>query len=268
MAYVCFIVDAFSRMIVGWTVASHMRTEMVLDALEMARHSPGARRLVGLATHSDAGSQGEFNRSSQHLDGGERWQPSKRHDGPRGRCAESSTRRGRPRRSDESSSSASGERSRGLPVHEIAAAGTTVLLTTQYLGEADQLAERIAVIDGGRIVAEGTSAQLKAKVGSGGLHVRVLDRGQRPEAQAVLGAALDTVVHLLPDPHALSARLPPEAEPTEVGALVCRAMTELSRAHVAVAELALGHASLDEAFLALTGRPGAGYSTDQENANQ
>jgi putative transposase len=57
MAYVCFIVDAFSRRIVGWRVASHMRTEMVLDALEMARLSRGARRLVGLITHSDAGSQ-------------------------------------------------------------------------------------------------------------------------------------------------------------------------------------------------------------------
>ena len=55
-AYVCFIVDAFSRMIVGWRVASHMRTEMVLDALEMARWSRGTR-LERLITHSDAGSQ-------------------------------------------------------------------------------------------------------------------------------------------------------------------------------------------------------------------
>ena len=70
MAYVCFIVDAFSRMIVGWTAASHMRTEMVLDALEMARRSRGSRRLVGLVTHSDAGSQGGINWSSQHLDHG------------------------------------------------------------------------------------------------------------------------------------------------------------------------------------------------------
>ena len=57
MAYVCFITDAFSRMIVGWRVAAHMRTDMVLDALEMARHSRRAGRLVGLVTHSDAGSQ-------------------------------------------------------------------------------------------------------------------------------------------------------------------------------------------------------------------
>ena len=83
MAYVCFIVDAFSRRIVGWRVASHMRTEMVLDALEMARRSRGNRRLAGLVAHSDAGSQAGFNRSSQHLvDGGARW----------GRCGSGSAR--------------------------------------------------------------------------------------------------------------------------------------------------------------------------------
>lgn len=68
MAYVCFIVDAFSRMIVGWRVASHMRTEMVLDALEMARRSRGAQRLVGLVTHSDAGSQFTSVRFTERLD--------------------------------------------------------------------------------------------------------------------------------------------------------------------------------------------------------
>jgi putative transposase len=68
MAYVCFIVDAFSRRIVGWRVAANMKTEMVLDALEMARACRGNHRLIGLVTHSDAGSQGGFNRSSQHLD--------------------------------------------------------------------------------------------------------------------------------------------------------------------------------------------------------
>jgi len=56
MAYVCFITDAFSRMIVGWRVTSHMRTSMVLDALEMARWRRGTR-LEGLVAHSDAGSQ-------------------------------------------------------------------------------------------------------------------------------------------------------------------------------------------------------------------
>jgi putative transposase len=68
MAYVCFIVDAFSRRIVGWRVASNMRTEMVLDALEMARRSRGSRRLIGLVTHSDAGSQFTSVRFTERLD--------------------------------------------------------------------------------------------------------------------------------------------------------------------------------------------------------
>ncbi len=68
MAYVCFIVDAFSRRIVGWRVASNMRTEMVLDALEMARRSRGGRRLIGLVTHSDAGSQFTSVRFTERLD--------------------------------------------------------------------------------------------------------------------------------------------------------------------------------------------------------
>lgn len=68
MAYVCFIVDAFSRRIVGWRVASNMKTEMVLDALEMARRSRGGRRLTGLITHSDAGSQFTSVRFTERLD--------------------------------------------------------------------------------------------------------------------------------------------------------------------------------------------------------
>lgn len=67
VAYVCFITDVFRRRIVGWRVAAHMRTDMVLDALEMARWQRGSD-FEELRCHSDAGSQGEFNRSSQHLD--------------------------------------------------------------------------------------------------------------------------------------------------------------------------------------------------------
>ena len=68
MAYVCFIVDAFSRMVVGWRVATHMRTEMVLDALELARRSRGGHRLVGLVAHSDAGSQFTSVRFTERLE--------------------------------------------------------------------------------------------------------------------------------------------------------------------------------------------------------
>jgi len=68
MAYVCFIVDAFSRRIVGWRVAANMKTAMVLDALEMARRSRGNRRLIGLVAHSDAGSQFTSVRFTERLD--------------------------------------------------------------------------------------------------------------------------------------------------------------------------------------------------------
>ena len=68
MAYVCFIVDAFSRRIVGWRVAANMKTDMVLDAVEMATRSRGRRRLVGLVAHSDAGSQFTSVRFTERLD--------------------------------------------------------------------------------------------------------------------------------------------------------------------------------------------------------
>ena len=68
MAYVCFIVDAFSRRIVGWRVASNMKTDMVLDALEMARRGRGRRRLVGLVAHADAGSQFTSVRFTERLE--------------------------------------------------------------------------------------------------------------------------------------------------------------------------------------------------------
>jgi putative transposase len=68
MAYVCFIVDAFSRRIVGWRVAANMKTDMVLDALEMARMSRGGRRLVGLIAHADAGSQFTSVRFTERLE--------------------------------------------------------------------------------------------------------------------------------------------------------------------------------------------------------
>jgi putative transposase len=68
MAYVCFIVDAFSRRIVGWRVAPNMKTDMVLDALEMARRTRGSHRLVGLVAHADAGSQFTSVRFTERLD--------------------------------------------------------------------------------------------------------------------------------------------------------------------------------------------------------
>jgi ABC-2 type transport system ATP-binding protein len=131
-------------------------------------------------------------------------------------------------------------------VRALADGGTTVLLCTQYLEEADQLAEGIAVIDSGRVIAEGTPAQLKASVGSGSLRLRLLDPGQRREAERVLRAELGAEVARDTDPAALSARCP-EAD------RAARAVAELSRAGIAVSGFALAQPSLDEVFLALTG---------------
>ena len=114
----------------------------------------------------------------------------------------------------------------------------------QYLEKADQLAGQIAVIDHGRIVAEGTSAQLKAQVGSGTLHVRLLDGQQRSQAQAVLAGTLQGPVQLGADPLTLSVPLGTPADPADVGRLVGHAMTRLSEARVAVAEVTLGQPSL------------------------
>jgi ABC-2 type transport system ATP-binding protein len=152
-------------------------------------------------------------------------------------------------------------------VRRIAAAGTTVLLTTQYLEEADQLAEQIAVIDHGRIVAEGTSAQLKARVGSRTLHVRLLDGQQRTQAKAVLAGALEGPVRLGGDSLTLSVLLASPPDPADVGRLIGHAMIRLSEARVAVAEVTLGQPSLHEAFLVLTGHPASPATTDHEDAN-
>ena len=75
-------------------------------------------------------------------------------------------------------------------VRQIAADGTTVLLTTQYLEEADRLAERLAVIDHGRVIAEGTSRDLKASIGSNTLHFHLANPEQRAEAQALVTGLL------------------------------------------------------------------------------
>ncbi|TLS51550.1 ATP-binding cassette domain-containing protein [Paenibacillus antri] len=126
-------------------------------------------------------------------------------------------------------------------------AGTTILLTTQYLEEADRLADRIAVIDGGVVIAEGTSAELKASVGRGTVHVRLERAEQRADAERVLRGALRADVRTLAEPTALSAAAPDPA-------LAAEALLALSRAGVAVVQFSLSEPSLDEVFLALTGR--------------
>ena len=142
-------------------------------------------------------------------------------------------------------------------VRGMVAEGTTVLLTTQYLDEADQLADRIAVIDHGKVVAEGSSGELKASVGAGSLHVRLGAPEQRAEAERVLAGVLEVPVEPSADPAALSARI---SDPERVA----RSLAELSRSGIDVTEFALGQPSLDEVFLALTGH--AAEETPEEDA--
>ena len=136
--------------------------------------------------------------------------------------------------------------------------GTTVLLCTQYLDEADQLASRIAVIDHGQVIAEGTPGELKASVGQGTLHVRVIDPEQRAQAERVLARALDAPVHLESDPAALSI-------PVEDAERASDAVTALFAADVGVANFSLGQPSLDEVFLALTGHTAEDQTTDDDS---
>ena len=137
--------------------------------------------------------------------------------------------------------------------------GTSVLLTTQYLEEADQLADRIGIVDRGKVIAEGTSGELKGRVGSASLHVRLGDPEQRPTAGRILEQAVGAPVQLEVDPARLSARAP---DPARIPAV----LADLTQAGVVVAELALGQPTLDEVFRALTGRPAGDESTEEDAA--
>jgi ABC-2 type transport system ATP-binding protein len=147
-------------------------------------------------------------------------------------------------------------------VRAVVSYGTTVLLTTQYLEEADRLAGRIAVIDHGKVIAEGTPGELKASVGAGAVHVRLRDPAQRAEAEWVLSQTLGAGVELDADPVALTARI--SGDQTERGAAerASRALVALADAGITVDNFSVGQPSLDEVFLALTDRtPGETPST-------
>ncbi|MEU9576852.1 ATP-binding cassette domain-containing protein [Streptomyces chilikensis] len=137
-------------------------------------------------------------------------------------------------------------------VRAVVAQGTTVLLTTQYLDEADQLASRIAVIDRGKVIAEGTKGELKASVGAGSVLLRLRDPAQRPRAAEILRRALDAQVQHEHDPVALTARIGASSTAT-AAERAAGALAELARLGITVDNFALGQPSLDEVFLALTG---------------
>jgi ABC-2 type transport system ATP-binding protein len=146
-------------------------------------------------------------------------------------------------------------------IRSFVAEGATILLCTQYLDEADSLADGIAVIDHGKVIAEGTPGQLKASVGSGALHVRLLDPQQRPQAEEVLGTSLGANVHLEPDPAALSVNCADADRGAE-------AVADLARQGVGIANFSLGQPSLDEVFLALTGRPAEDQTEGSDDVHE
>ncbi|MBA9003287.1 ATP-binding cassette domain-containing protein [Thermomonospora cellulosilytica] len=151
-------------------------------------------------------------------------------------------------------------------IRAVVAHGTTVLLTTQYMEEADRLAGRIAVIDHGKVIAEGTPGELKSSVGAGSVHIRLRDRWQREQARQVLARVLEAEVQLDADPVALTARIMDGGSRDRAAAQASRALAELDEAGVTVDDFSLGQPSLDEVFLALTGHPAEEHDDEQEVA--
>jgi ABC-2 type transport system ATP-binding protein len=138
-------------------------------------------------------------------------------------------------------------------IRELVADGTTLMLTTQYLEEADHLADTIAVIDGGHVIAEGTSDNLKLRVGGEVLSIRVADRDQ-------VGAAAGVVLGLGPgggnvDKGQGEITVPVGNDGTEI---LTTAVRRLDDEQIKLADIALRRPSLDDVFLALTGHAAEG----------
>jgi ABC-2 type transport system ATP-binding protein len=129
-------------------------------------------------------------------------------------------------------------------IRELVASGITILLTTQYLDEADQLADRIAVLDHGRLVAEGTSEELKRRIPGGHAQLHFGDR-------SALDAAVATLGGIPADGDALTLQIPSDGDPKSLRALLDR----LDGHAVRVDRITVHSPDLDDVFLALTGHP-------------
>jgi ABC-2 type transport system ATP-binding protein len=138
-------------------------------------------------------------------------------------------------------------------VRELVADGVTIFLTTQYLEEADQLASRIALLDGGRVVAQGTPGELKRLVPGGSVRLEFADEVRLDRAAATIG---DGVVR---DEEGLALHVPSDGSVHGLRALIDR----LDAAAIEVDALSVRSADLDDVFLSLTGRAD-GREADQE----
>lgn len=135
-------------------------------------------------------------------------------------------------------------------IRELVATGSTVLLTTQYLDEADQLADRIAVIDRGRVVAEGTADELKASIGSSSLQLRLTDALRLDAARTIVRNTLGIDAVASPEGSRLTA---PMSDPDRVTDL----LVSFRQAGITLAEMSVQKPTLDEVFLTITGKPSA-----------
>lgn len=131
-------------------------------------------------------------------------------------------------------------------IRQLVTSGSTVLLTTQYLDEADQLADRIAVIDTGRVIAEGTPAELKASVGVAALELQLRSADQAETAAEAIRRMLGVHCHVSPEGR-LTA---PLADP----GLITDVLLSLRNHQVELLEVSVKSPTLDEVFMAITGK--------------
>ena len=129
-------------------------------------------------------------------------------------------------------------------IKQLVSSGSTILLTTQYLDEADQLADRIAVIDHGRVIAEGTPQELKSTIGVAALHLQLADSKDIEEAIRIIQVVLQ-VKASIPEPTLITA---PMADPERITDL----LLNLREANIRLAQVSVQEPTLDEVFLALT----------------